>query len=145
MFARIPPRAFSQLPMVRYEHVRVRSFFDKDPRIQIWGLRKRILCGNVHWDTFWQCSLSQLPVVRPEQVRSFVDSTQSQKSKSEVWTQEFHVAMHIKTPLDNALYLSSLWSDLSMWGHFLIVLNLRNPNLRSAHKNFVRQCTLRHF
>ena len=42
------------------------------------------------------------------------------------------------------LFLSSLWSDLSMWGHFLIVLNLRNPNLRPAHKNFVQQCTLRH-
>ena len=30
------------------------------------------------------------------------------------------------------LFLSPLWSDLSMWGHFLIVLNLRNPNLISA-------------
>ena len=29
-------------------------------------------------------------------------------------------------------FLSSLWSDLSMWGHFLIVLNLRNQNLRSV-------------
>ena len=27
---------------------------------------------------------------------------------------EFCAAMHIKTPLDNALYLSSLWSDLSL-------------------------------
>ena len=53
--------------------------------------------------------------------------------------QEFCAAMHIKTPLDNAVYFSSLWSDLSMWGHFLIVLNLRNPNLRSEHKNFVQQ------
>ena len=30
------------------------------------------------------------------------------------------------------LFLSSLWSDLSMWWHFLIVLNLRNPNLWSS-------------
>ena len=30
------------------------------------------------------------------------------------------------------LFLSSLWSDLSMWGHFLIVLNLRKLNLISA-------------
>ena len=29
-------------------------------------------------------------------------------------TQEFYTAMHIKTPLDNALYLSSFWSDLRM-------------------------------
>ena len=42
------------------------------------------------------------------------------------------------------LFLSPLWSDLSMWGHFFIVLNLSNPNLRSAHKNFMRQCALRH-
>ena len=33
------------------------------------------------------------------------------------------------------LFLSSLWSYLSMWGHFLIVLNLRNPYLMSAHRN----------
>ena len=57
---------------------------------------------------------------------------------------EFWAAMHIKTLLGNALYLSSLGSNLSMWGHFLTVLNLRNPNLRPAHKNFVWQCTLRH-
>ena len=30
------------------------------------------------------------------------------------------------------LFLSSLWSDLSMWGQFLIVLNFRNKNLRSS-------------
>ena len=40
-----------------------------------------------------------------------------------------HLATHLNLTL---LFLSSLWSDLSMWGHFLIVLNLRNPNLRSA-------------
>ena len=33
---------------------------------------------------------------------------QSQESKPEVCAQEFYVAMHIKTLLDNALYLSSL-------------------------------------
>ena len=27
---------------------------------------------------------------------------------------------------------SSLWSDLSMWGHYLIVLSLRNSNFTSA-------------
>ena len=40
--------------------------------------------------------------------------------------------MRIKTHLDNTLYLSSLWSDLSKWGHFFKVLNLRKPNLRSS-------------
>ena len=40
--------------------------------------------------------------------------------------------MRIKTHLDNTLYLSSLWSDLSKWGHYFIVLNLRKPNLRSS-------------
>ena len=40
--------------------------------------------------------------------------------------------MRIMTHLDNTLYLSSLWSDLSKWGHYFIVLNLRKPNLRSS-------------
>ena len=40
-----------------------------------------------------------------------------------------HLATHLNLTL---LFLSSLWSDLSMWGHFLIVLNLRNPNLISV-------------
>ena len=40
--------------------------------------------------------------------------------------------MRIKTHLDSTLYLSSLWSDLSKWGHYFIVLNLRKPNLRSS-------------
>ena len=40
--------------------------------------------------------------------------------------------MRIKTHLENTLYLSSLWSDLSKWGHYFIVLNLRKPNLRSS-------------
>ena len=44
----------------------------------------------------------------------------------------------------SALALLISRSDLSMWGHFLIVLNLRNPNLRSAHMNFTRQSALRH-
>ena len=30
------------------------------------------------------------------------------------------------------LFLSSLWSDLGMWGHYLIVLSLRNSNFTSA-------------
>ena len=34
--------------------------------------------------------------------------------KSEVCPKEFYVAKHIKTPFDNALYLSSLSSNLSM-------------------------------
>ena len=29
--------------------------------------------------------------------------------------------MHIKIPFDNALYLSSLSSNLSMWGYFLVI------------------------
>ena len=43
------------------------------------------------------------------------NSTQSQESKYEVCAQEFYAAMRIKTYLDNALYLSSLLSDLSMF------------------------------
>ena len=39
-------------------------------------------------------------------MRTFFDSTQSQESKSEVCAKEFSAAMHIKTPLANALYLS---------------------------------------
>ena len=42
------------------------------------------------------------------------------------------------------LFLSSLWPDLSIWGHFLRELNLRNLNLRAAHIDFSRQCILRH-
>ena len=45
-------------------------------------------------------------------MRTFFDSTQSQDSKSEFCAQEFYVAMHIKTPFDNALYLSSLSSHV---------------------------------
>ena len=59
-------------------------------------------------------AFSQLPVVRSEHVRTLFDSTQSQESKSEVCAQEFYAAMHIKTLLENALYLSSLVSDRSM-------------------------------
>ena len=40
-----------------------------------------------------------------------------------------HTNIHINFTL---LFLSSLWSDLIMWGHFLTVLNLRNPNLISG-------------
>ena len=40
--------------------------------------------------------------------------------------------LHPPTTNFTKLFLSSLWSDLSMWGHFLIVLNLRNQNLRSV-------------
>ena len=39
------------------------------------------------------------------------------------------------------LYFTFLWSDLSMWGHFLTLL--RNLNLRSVHMNFTRQCASR--
>ena len=35
-----------------------------------------------------------------------------------VCAHEFYAATRIKTHLDNTLYLSSLWSDLSKWGHF---------------------------
>ena len=55
-----------------------------------------------------------LRTLRTEHVRTFFDSTQSQESKSEVCAQEFYVAMHIKTPFDNTLYLSSLSSNLSI-------------------------------
>ena len=70
--------------------------------------------NNTNITTFRECSLSQLPGVRLEHVRTFFDSTQSQESKSEVCAQEFCAAMHIKTLLENALSLSSLWSDRSM-------------------------------
>ena len=40
------------------------------------------------------------------------DNTQSQGSKSKVCAQEFHLAMHVKTPFDKALYLAFLRSDL---------------------------------
>ena len=56
--------------------------------------------------------VSQL--LRSEHVRTLLDSTQSQESKSKVCKHEFYAAMRIKTHLDNTLYLSSLWSDLSM-------------------------------
>ena len=54
-----------------------------------------------------------LAVVRSEHVRTLFDSTQSQESESEVGVHSFYAAMRIKTHLDNTLYLSSLWSDLS--------------------------------
>ena len=54
-------------------------------------------------------------MVRFQHVRTFFDSTQSEESKYEVCAQEFYAAMRIKTYLDNALYLSSLLSDLSMF------------------------------
>ena len=59
-------------------------------------------------------TVSQLPVVRSEHVRTLFDSIQSQKSKSEVSTQEFYAAIRTKTHLDNEPYLSSLKSDLCM-------------------------------
>ena len=54
-------------------------------------------------------------MVRFQHVRTFFDSTQSEESKYEVCAQEFYAAMRIKTYLDNALYLSSLFSDLRMF------------------------------
>ena len=39
------------------------------------------------------------------------------------------------THFDIALYLSSLWSDLSMWGQFLILLNPSNLNLMPVQMN----------
>ena len=59
-------------------------------------------------------AVSQPPVVQSEHVRTFFDSTKSEGSKSGLSTQKFYAATRIKTHLDNALYLSSLWSDLSM-------------------------------
>ena len=50
------------------------------------------------------------------------DRTQSQESKSEVRAYEFYAAMRIKTHLDNTLYLSSLWSDLSCAAELVIYL-----------------------
>ena len=69
---------------------------------------------TTHYRPELNLAFSQLPVVLSEHVRTFFDSSQSQKSKSEVCAQEICVAMHIKTLLENALYLSSLVSDWSM-------------------------------
>ena len=49
-----------------------------------------------------------------------IDSTQSQEYKSEVRAHGFYAAMHIKTHLDNTLYLSSRWSDLSCAAELVI-------------------------
>ena len=65
-------------------------------------------------------AVSQLPVVRSEHVRTLFDNTQSQESKSEVCAHKFYTAMYIKTHLDNALFLSSMWSDLSCAGELVI-------------------------
>ena len=63
---------------------------------------------------------------------TLLDSTQSQEFKSDVCAHELYTAMHIKTHLDNTLYLSSLLSDQSKWEHFFTLLNLRILNLRSS-------------
>ena len=81
---------------------------------------------------FMSFAVSQLPVVQFEHVRTLFDSTQSQESKSEISLRKRARQCALLTILCPLLFLSSLWSNLSMWGHFLIVLNLRNPNLRSA-------------
>ena len=47
------------------------------------------------------------PFVRSE-CESIFDSKQSQESKFEVCTQDIYAVVHIKTPFDNALYLSSM-------------------------------------
>ena len=69
-------------------------------------------------------------MVRSEHVRTFIDSTQSQQFKYQVCAQEFYAAMRIKTYLDNALYLSSLLSDLSM---FKVNHQIINDRLYSLH------------
>ena len=80
-----------------------------------------------HTTTTWTfiCCF-QLPVVRFEYVRTFFDITQSQES--EVFTYEFYTAIYIKTHLDDKIYLSSRWTNRSLWGHFLILLNLKYFN-----------------
>ena len=49
-------------------------------------------------------------------------------------TSEFCTAMRIKTHLDNALHLSSLWSDLSMWVH--AVSRSTSPSLSSQNSSW---------
>ena len=49
-----------------------------------------------------------------------------------LWTVDVYV-LHLESVVtrrlsSNLQTLSLLWSNLSMWGHFLIVLNLRKPN-----------------
>ena len=72
---------------------------------------------------------------------------QGRRSSSSSWaTTCLSVWPHTTTHINlTYLFLSSLWSDLSMWGHFLIVLNLGNPNLRSAHKNYAATRIKTHF
>ena len=53
-------------------------------------------------------------------MRTLFDSTQSQESKYEVGAHEFYAEMRIKIHLDNTLYLSSLWSDLSCAAELVI-------------------------
>ena len=59
-------------------------------------------------------------MVQSEHMRTLFDSTQSQESKSEVCAQELYVAMHIKTPFVNTLYLISLLSHQPV-SYFLVV------------------------
>ena len=63
----------------------------------------------------------------------FLIVTQSQESKSEVCAQEFCEAMHIRTPLDNALYLSSLLSHLSQSELFFGSISKTNKTLVDDH------------
>ena len=70
-------------------------------------------------------------MVRSEHVRTFFHSTQSQQSKSEVCAQEFYA--------DDALYLSSLLSDLSM---FKVNHQIINDRLYSVHCTGVPQSSL---
>ena len=80
---------------------------------------------------------------------SLIDQLCSCRSKAEAKARAVMVfslyTHHHHQPPQQKLFLSSLWLDLSMWGHFLIVLNLRYPNMRSAHMIFMQQCQkLRH-
>ena len=54
-------------------------------------------------------AVNKLPVIRSENVWTFLNITQPQESRFEVCVQ---VAMPIMKHLDNILYLSSVWSDL---------------------------------
>ena len=71
-----------------------------------------LLLTSLCW-TFLTCFSAQLPVVISEHVRTCFNGTQSQEFNSEVRIYEFYAAMCIKTHLDSALYLSSVWSENS--------------------------------
>ena len=72
-------------------------------------------------------------------MRTYFDSTYS-ISGIQICTQDFYVAMHMKTPFDNALYLSSLSSNLSIRGYFLVV-HISKTNKTQVDDHVIAEAT----